>query len=58
MSEMGQQETSRTLFYDLIGAGEQRRRKDNTEGLRTAGFPQYGWKVGISGGAFPTRRSV
>jgi hypothetical protein len=26
--------------------------------FRTAGFPQYGWKVGISGGAFPTRRSV
>jgi hypothetical protein len=22
--------------------------------FRTAGFPQYGWKVGISGGAFPS----
>ena len=21
--------------------------------FRTAGFPQYGWKAGISGGAFP-----
>jgi hypothetical protein len=29
-----QQETSSALFYDLIGAGEQRWRKDNTEGLR------------------------
>ena len=26
--------------------------------FRTAGFPQYGWKDGISDGAFPTRRSV
>jgi len=24
--------------------------------FRTAGFPQYGWKNGISDGAFPTRR--
>jgi len=21
--------------------------------FRTAGFPQYGWKAGVSGGAFP-----
>jgi hypothetical protein len=26
--------------------------------FRTAGFPQYGWKDGVSDGAFPTRRSV
>ena len=26
--------------------------------FRTAGFPQYGWKDGISDGAFPTRRSA
>src|SRR6266851_843548 len=26
--------------------------------FRTAGFPQYGWKVGISRGAFPTRRPI
>jgi hypothetical protein len=25
--------------------------------FRTAGFPQYGWKVGISSGAFPMRQS-
>jgi hypothetical protein len=24
--------------------------------FRTVGFPQYGWKVGISGGAFPGRQ--
>ena len=23
--------------------------------FRTAGFPQYGWKAGLSGGAFPVR---
>jgi hypothetical protein len=23
--------------------------------FRTAGFPQYGWKAGLSGGAFPHR---
>jgi hypothetical protein len=22
--------------------------------FRTAGFPQYGWKAGLSGGAFPS----
>src|SRR5215472_12522629 len=26
--------------------------------FRTAGFPQYGWKDGISDGAFPRRRSA
>jgi hypothetical protein len=26
--------------------------------FRTAGFPRYGWKAGISGGAFPRHRSV
>jgi hypothetical protein len=26
--------------------------------FRTAGIPQYGWKDGVSDGAFPTRRSV
>jgi hypothetical protein len=26
--------------------------------FRTAGFPQYGWKDGVSDGAFPMRRSV
>jgi hypothetical protein len=26
--------------------------------FRTAGFPQYGWKDGVSDGAFPTGRSV
>jgi hypothetical protein len=26
--------------------------------FRTAGVPQYGWKDGVSDGAFPTRRSV
>ena len=26
--------------------------------FRMAGFPQYGWKDGISDGAFPTRRSA
>src|SRR6476660_9709268 len=26
--------------------------------FRTAGCPQYGWKDGVSDGAFPTRRSV
>jgi hypothetical protein len=26
--------------------------------FRTAGFPQYGWKDGVSDSAFPTRRSV
>ena len=26
--------------------------------FRTAGFPQYGWKDGISDGAFPTRRTA
>jgi hypothetical protein len=25
---------------------------------RTAGFPQYGWKAGLSGGTFPTRQSA
>ena len=26
--------------------------------FRTAGFPQYGWKAGVSDGAFPVRRRV
>ena len=26
--------------------------------FRTAGFPQYGWKAGISGGTFPKRQSA
>src|ERR1700731_3547046 len=26
--------------------------------FRTPGFPLYGWKDGVSDGAFPTRRSV
>ena len=26
--------------------------------FRTAGFPQYGWKAGISGGTFPKRPSA
>ena len=26
--------------------------------FRTAGFPQYGWKAGISSGAFPMRRAA
>src|SRR3954468_12574675 len=26
--------------------------------FRTAGFPQYGWKAGLSGGAFPDRQSL
>jgi hypothetical protein len=25
---------------------------------RTAGFPQYGWKAGISGGTFPKHQSA
>src|SRR5262249_48977191 len=25
--------------------------------FRTASFPQYGWKAGLSDGAFPTRRA-
>jgi uncharacterized protein len=27
-------------------------------GGRTAGFPQYGWKAGVSGGTFPARQSA
>src|SRR4051795_7756524 len=26
--------------------------------FRTAGFPQYGWKAGLSGGAFPDRQRL
>ena len=26
--------------------------------FRTAGFPQYGWKAGVSGGTFPKRQSA
>jgi hypothetical protein len=26
--------------------------------FRTAGFPQYGWKTGVSGGTFPARQSA
>jgi hypothetical protein len=26
--------------------------------FRTAGFPQYGWKAGVSGGTFPARQSA
>src|SRR5215471_4881226 len=26
--------------------------------FRTASFPQYGWKAGLSDGAFPTRRAA
>jgi hypothetical protein len=26
--------------------------------FRTAGFPQYGWKAGLSGGAFPSPSQV
>jgi hypothetical protein len=26
--------------------------------FRKAGFPRYGWKVGLSGGTFPARRSA
>jgi hypothetical protein len=26
--------------------------------FRTAGFPQYGWKAGLSGGAFPDVRGL
>ena len=26
--------------------------------FRTAGFPQYGWKAGLSGGAFPNRQRL
>jgi hypothetical protein len=26
--------------------------------FRTAGFPQYGWKAGLSGGAFPVVRGL
>jgi hypothetical protein len=26
--------------------------------FRTAGFPQYGWKAGISGGTFPKHQSA
>ena len=26
--------------------------------FRTAGFPQYGWKAGVSGETFPARRSA
>src|SRR4051794_7389060 len=26
--------------------------------FRTAGFPQYGWKAGLSGGAFPDIRGL
>src|SRR5207249_8182562 len=26
--------------------------------FRTAGFPQYGWKAGMSDGAFPARRPL
>jgi hypothetical protein len=26
--------------------------------FRTAGFPQYGWKAGLSGGAFPSADQV
>ena len=26
--------------------------------FRTAGFPQYGWKAGLSGGAFPVRQRL
>src|SRR4051812_47549296 len=26
--------------------------------FRTAGFPQYGWKAGLSGGAFPNVRGL
>jgi len=26
--------------------------------FRTAGFPRYGWKAGLSDGAFPRRRSA
>ena len=26
--------------------------------FRTAGFPQYGWKAGLSGGAFPSPGQV
>jgi hypothetical protein len=26
--------------------------------FRTAGFPRYGWKAGLSGGAFPVRSSA
>jgi len=26
--------------------------------FRKAGFPRYGWKAGLSGGTFPTRRSA
>jgi hypothetical protein len=26
--------------------------------FRTAGFPQYGWKAGVSGETFPARHSA
>ena len=26
--------------------------------FRAAGFPQYGWKAGVSGGTFPARQSA
>jgi hypothetical protein len=63
----GESERERRIRIDLVERGARRREPElrmmpsfprPSLSFRTAGFPRYGWKASMSGGAFPAHQPV